>query len=442
MAGACGSNGDPAPSSSAAGASGSVSSAGAAPTTGGGGAVGVTAGAAGTATSAGGGGAGGAGAGAAGIAGSAAGGAPTSTGGSGGAGLAPWKYFKEVKLDTTPAGANVTTDVAKYPVVIVLRADNFDFAQAKADGTDIRFTTADGTALPYSIESWDAAAKLATLWFKVDVKANATQTVLMSWGNAAATDTSDSHTVFDTKDGFLGVWHLAEPGSTTAGAYKDATATGADLTGLALTADSVTSDGRLGKAVSLSHAKTQWLRLDGTKNATFDVAKNVTYSIWTYAKTYGVQYQTPFSKGDNSWRMHMYGSSDWGENANKHIVEICAETKGGEDDCAIHAKPADGSDVAPNKWWHWVAVINDPTLTLYLNGVLEMTVTSGNWKSDPQYAVGVGANSQIGGRSWDGYLDEARVMGVSKDASWAKLEYESQREAQKFSVLGSTQQRP
>ena len=372
----------------------------------------------------------------------AAGGAPTTSGGSGGASLSAWKYFKELKLDTTTTGANVTVDVAKYPLAVVLRADNFDFAQAKADGTDIRFTTSDGTQLPYSIESWDAAAKLATLWVKLDIKANGTQTILLSWGNAAATDAGDSHTVFDTKDGFLGVWHLAETGSTTAGGYKDATATGADLTGLLVTPDSVTNEGKLGKAVSLAHAKNQWLRLDGTKNAAFDVFAHVTYSIWTYAKTYTVQYQTPFAKGDNSWRMHMYGSSDWGENMNKHIVEMCAESKGNEDDCAIHKVPSDGTDVAPGKWFHWVAVIDEPKLTLYLNGVQEITVTSGGWKSDPQYPVGIGANSQVGGRTWDGYLDEARVMNVSKDATWAKLEYESQREGQKLVVYGVTQQRP
>ena len=386
-------------------------------------------------------GGGGTAAGAAGVAGASGGSAGAGTGGNGGSALAQWKYFKELKLDTTSNGANVTGDVTKYPVPVQLRADNFDFTQAKADGTDIRFSTGDGAALSYSIESWDAAAKLAVLWFKLDVKGNATQTVLMSWGNAAAADAADSHAVFDTKDGFLGVWHLAESGSTTAGGYKDATATGADLTGLLVSADSVTSEGRIGKAVSLSHAQKQWLRLDGTKNATFDVYAHVTYSIWTYAKTYGVEYQTPFAKGDNSWRIHMYGSSSWGENANKHIVEMCAESAANYDLCAINEPPSKGSDVAPGKWFHWVAVLNDPTLTLYLNGVKEVSTSGGGWKSDPQYPVGIGNNSQIPGRSWDGYLDEARVMNVSKDEHWIKLEFESQREGQKFMTYGAPQSR-
>jgi len=305
----------------------------------------------------------------------------------------------------------------------------------------VRVTTADGAALPLAIESWDATAKLGVLWVKVGVKGNAMQTLLLSWGNAAATPIADSHAVFDANDGFLGVWHLSESGSTSAGAYKDATATGADLTGLNVSADSTTATGRLGKALSLSHAKNQWLRLDGAKNSAFDVFTHVTYSIWTYASSYPGQYITPFAKGDNSWRMHMYGSSDWGENANKHIVEMCAESTGNYDECAINEPPSKGSDVAPGQWFHWVAVFDAPKLTLYLNGVMEVSIDGGSFKSDATYPVGIGNNSQIPSRSWDGYLDEARVMNVSKDQTWAKLEFESQREGQKLVSFGPKQQR-
>ena len=42
-------------------------------------------------------------------------------------------------------------DVPKFPVAIVLNAMNFDFAQAKSKGEDVRFVTAEGTALPFEI---------------------------------------------------------------------------------------------------------------------------------------------------------------------------------------------------------------------------------------------------------------------------------------------------
>jgi hypothetical protein len=55
--------------------------------------------------------------------------------------------------------------------------------------------------------------------------------------------------------------------------------------------------------------------------------------------------------------------------------------------------------------------------------------------------VGLGNNTTWadGRRSWDGLLDEARVLDVVKDASWVKLDYESQREGQKLVTLGAVE---
>jgi hypothetical protein len=59
------------------------------------------------------------------------------------------------------------------------------------------------------------------------------------------------------------------------------------------------------------------------------------------------------------------------------------------------------------------------------------------------HPVGIGNQSQFPdkGRSWDGVLDEARVMSVVKDEDWIRLEYESQREGQRFLRFGPVQKR-
>jgi hypothetical protein len=359
-------------------------------------------------------------------------------GDAGGGDLATWQYFKTIDLDTTSAGANVSGAVAKYPVPIVLSAANFDFAQAKDKGLDIRFSTVEGTPLPYAIEFWDSAAKVAALWVKVDVKGNAKSQIVMSWGNAAATDGSDSHAVFDTKDGFVGVWHLSEPGSTTASAYKDATANAADATGVAMQATS-TADGRVGKAAALVHDSKQWIRVESAeKNKLFDIFNQMTYSIWVKPKSHTVEYQCMFSKGEGGFRIHFYGSNDWTENKGKNITEICAESSG--DLCPVN--PGSGTDVAPDKWFHLVGVHDHPKITYYINGVQEATESdSGTWKSDATKPVIIGNNSSSLGRGFDGVLDEARIMNVPADTNWVKLEYESQKEGQKFVTVGTTQKR-
>jgi biopolymer transport protein ExbB len=363
----------------------------------------------------------------------------------GGEGLGSWRYFKLLTLDTTASGANVRSDVPRYPVAVVLTAATFDFSQARPRGEDLRFSDQDGRLLPHAIETWDGSATTAVIWVSVNVKglSNA-QTITMSWGNAEATDVSDSHAVFDTRDGFVGVWHLAEPGSATVRGYQDATANAADMTGVNVAADG-SAEGRIGKGASLSHARTQWIRLDGAdKNALFDIHDSVTYSIWVRPRSHTVEYQTAFSKGETGFRLHYYGAADWDENKGRNIVEACAESARptSNDICPVnHA----GTDVAPGKWFHLLAVQEHPKVSLYVNGVLEATVADGGpWTSGPALPVAIGTNTTpkyVNLRTWDGDLDEARVLGVAKDASWAKLEYESQRAGQRFLTFGQTRTR-
>jgi hypothetical protein len=353
-------------------------------------------------------------------------GGDTEAGAGGSSGGSMGSHSKMLKLDTTPAGANVTGDVPKYPVPVVLTAANFDFTQAKTKGEDIRFTTEAGAALPYSIELWDPAAKIAALWVKVDVKGNSTQSIKMTWGDSAATDASDSHAVFDTKDGFLGVWHLSEPGSTTAGGYKDATASGADGDGIAMTADA-TGDGRVGKAALLANAKKQWIQIPVAKSTIFDMPDKMTYSLWVNAKSHTVSYQCMFSKGEKSFRIHYVGT--------EFVVETCAEGTQQGDLCPVNPN---GTKVQPGSWFHLLAIHDHPRHAIYVNGVLQEEANDDEpWVSDPTKPVMIGNNSSATGRAFDGFVDEARIMNVPKDDNWIKLEFESQKEGQKFVTFGA-----
>ena len=58
------------------------------------------------------------------------------------------------------------------------------------------------------------------------------------------------------------------------------------------------------------------------------------------------------------------------------------------------------------------------------------TETAGPWNKG-EHDLGIGNQTQVlqGRRQWDGILDEARVMQAARGQSWAKLDYESQRQA-------------
>ena len=357
--------------------------------------------------------------------------------------LSRWKHFQKLRLDTSATGANVAGDVQNFPVPVTLNAGNFNFNQARSDGADIRFSLEqDGSLLSYHIEHWARSNQSALVWVKVPlVRGTSTnQTVFLHWGHDAASSTGDSRAVFDAGEGFVGVWHLGDEGGMEAGGYQDATANDADGTGINLSRSSRV-EGRMGRGVWLRHAATQWIRIGGENRTLFDITNHLTFSIWAKAMSYANRaqsgYETMFAKGDNSWRLQKFGIRDWHQPP-AELIEICVEQPPKADLCVVGK-----TDMATNLWYHFVGVHDHPKVRLYVNGVLDKEESFNvPWRSD-DHAVGIGNQSQFPdkGRSWDGVLDEARVMNVVKDENWIKLDYESQREGQRFLTFGETGKR-
>ena len=101
--------------------------------------------------------------------------------------LDAWKHTGTFTLRTTPDGAHLpaTAVVTDFPLLVRLHHDWFDFAQARPDGADLRFTTADGVALAHQVEQWDAKRGTASVWVRIPrIQGNARQQLRMHWGNA------------------------------------------------------------------------------------------------------------------------------------------------------------------------------------------------------------------------------------------------------------------
>ena len=62
-----------------------------------------------------------------------------------------WKHSGSMWLLTTPEGADVPADakVEQFPVLVRLHRDFFDFAQAKANGEDLRFSSSSGERMAF-----------------------------------------------------------------------------------------------------------------------------------------------------------------------------------------------------------------------------------------------------------------------------------------------------
>ena len=346
--------------------------------------------------------------------------------------LAKHRFSKTLTLNTTSSGAGVNADIANFPVAVVLDEQNFDFSQAQRWGQDVRFSTMEGTLLPYSIELWDADAKKAALWVRVDVEGNSnSQAMVLHWGNPEAVSAANSKAVFDKDSGFLGVYHLNQDGNIEENGYQDASWNEVHGTGVRMSAGSL-EQGRVGPATKFNNAggggaNVQWVKVDGPKVVSdFNGdAHPISATIWVNAESWRGYYETLFSKGDRSWTLQR----DY-----QGRMEACQHV--GYHACAITARPTTG------EWVHWMLVQKRGSLVIYRNGS-RAAGTGGNARYG-DHAFGIGNQTQYNmGNDWKrgfhGLIDEVRVMNVEKNADWAKLDYESQKPDSKFLTFGPTQ---
>ena len=207
-----------------------------------------------------------------------------------------WQYSKTIVLNTSVTGADVSRAVYAFPVLVRLSATTFDFSQSESSGDDIRFLSSGGKELPHEIELWDAAAGRAAVWVKVDTLHgnDSTQSITMYWGNHVAADISTSAAVFDTSNGFQGVWHLSDKGGNQVG---DATVN--KYYGMSPdTARPQVAQGVIGNCRSFD-GTTEYITMPNTADGKLDFPQNGNYSVsaWVMADTLIDLQQSLVSKG-------------------------------------------------------------------------------------------------------------------------------------------------
>jgi hypothetical protein len=306
------------------------------------------------------------------------------------------------------AGSEVgaSGNVSDFPILVRLDNGNFNFGEAAAGGADIRFAKEDGTILPYEIELWDATAGKASIWVKMDVvSASSNQNIVMYWGNGSASSESDASAVFQTSNGFAGVWHLGE-GS---GSANDATTNNNDGT----------FQGDL---------PTQVEGLVGMANQFDGEGDHVSFSSVTGIPV-GNENYTMYS-WVHADGMGSYGIVGWGAWGTGSAVNALRLASTDPTNGILHYWW--GNDLAvttedlSNQWHQIVVTYNGTTQVCYLDGVQV------GQRNASGHSVANADNMRLGstnnGEFFPGILDEIRVSGVARSADWVKLSYANQGE--------------
>jgi hypothetical protein len=131
-----------------------------------------------------------------------------------------WPRVKKARMRFTSAGWHLASDVPMAPIRVRLDASILP-GPWEPNGSSLRFTDSVGTKLAYEIESWDPIGRRAEIWVRLVQadKGSDRHSLLMYWGRADAPSRSDGSMVFDTAQGWVGVWHLR-----SSDPWKDATA--------------------------------------------------------------------------------------------------------------------------------------------------------------------------------------------------------------------------
>jgi hypothetical protein len=326
-----------------------------------------------------------------------------------------WKYARQLLLNTTASGAGVQGNVTGFPVLVRLTSGNFNFAEAEANGDDLRFTKPDNTPLPYEIERWNASPAQAEIWVRADtVYGNdSTHCFVMYWGNQRAADSSNSAAVFDTGSGggFAGVWHLAQAGNTTA---YDATANHSDGTPTGMSSTSAVA-GNIGVAQRFN-GSSSGITLPNTAHGKLGFYGNGSYSFsaWVYADTLDTVFQPIIAKSNYQYALQIRNSRQW-----EFFIY--------KDSVWQHTR----ASAVAGRWKYIAGVRENDRQYLFVDGIL-VNGTVATLVEMPRVPDDTTRNVTIGylpemNRFYKGMIDEVRAMNRALSADWIKLSYMNQK---------------
>ena len=340
-----------------------------------------------------------------------------------------WKHSGSIYVVTTPAGADLPASAVEkdFPLLVRLNRDYFDFSQAKPRGEDIRFS-ANGKPLTYQIERWNAAGGNAALWVRIPtIKGNDQQAIKMHWGNEKVSGESNGERVFQTLEGFAGVWHLGDN-------LEDYTSNNLDGFNRS---DKPTTNiaGIIGDAQEFGVNKLLVIRPPGAKpdrRVSCMPSGNAdrTMSAWV----------NPTSFEGRNWAQASIGG--WGEpeRGQKPNMGLSYMTMTGRGQPRFHLygfDPRCASPLPRDEWRHIALAVSGDMVRFYVDGILEQTINNngelvsklGTLRTPASTPVDLGDHGN-GRGPFNGALDEVRFESVARSANWLKLCFENQKPLQ------------
>ena len=308
-----------------------------------------------------------------------------------------WYFRKELAVDASPAGGDITTALGNVPVLVRLHTGNFGyFLDAMPNGEDLRFVAGDDqTPLKYSIEKFDPISELALIWVQLPVlNPGIKNTFWMYYGNQQAVAASDPAGVFDASQVLAYAFNEAGTPPRDLTAFNTNPAV---FTAQPLAASLLGSGAHFAGAESLQIAASPALNIDPQSGWT--------WSAWLridQAQQSAVLMDA--TDGASRLRLSIEGTSlqaQWTD-AEGYTV----------------ATPA-GPLLTAGNWQHVALVVDNTGIALYLDGSESARVDAARAAFTPSLTIGQSSTAEQG---LVGDLDELRVANSARAADWIRLD--------------------
>ena len=352
--------------------------------------------------------------------------------------LSGWSFRKKITLATsTYLSGNVTAD---HAILVVRDSADTDFwGEVKANGEDVRFTSADGTTeLKYHFELFDHTPDDMVAWVKVvDTFTSGSDTdIFMYYGNAGASDDQDENNTFSF---YTNVYHMQQNASNE---QADSCVAGETLTHVGF--PDYAQAGKIGDSVSYV-ANSDYSTNANVMNA---AATKWSVSFWV-KKTDGWHGEI----GGEGITPTIWSETNSGTNAS--AIGIWHDHVGHRGEMSFNVTTNGGIELhiysskttwAANTWFHIVMVWNgdDSTMQLYVDtstvdGATASSTGQTTWVTGTEAPFNLSIINDASDPSTQ-FIDEFKfITGVALTSDEVKLIYRSEnQDLQSFGAKQST----
>jgi len=307
------------------------------------------------------------------------------------------------------------TDLDNFPVLVKLDATRIDYSIARADGRDLRFVDSDRTLLEHEIEAWNPAG-VSYVWVSVPVVdgSSFTDFISMYYGNSGAAFVEDPAAVWNPD--YEAVYHLHDDVNDTSANNNDGSNFG-----------STDATAKIGDGQDF----------DGS-NDSVEISPNAgindvfsgggTISAWIKPQSWGesgvgrILDKASGTTANTGWSLSLGDAND------SVIFEHGFDTSYGRWRGSLDA-------ITLDEWQHVTVVFdsssaaNDPKI--YVNGVAlaltEEQTPVGTAATDAALDLAIGNRAPSSDRTFDGIIDEVRILSAAQTDEWVAAQYASGR---------------